>query len=273
MTVQARDFVFNGVSLSSFSTDYLLVSFDTSADESNVSIIDTSVNHSDLNYNSPIVNFYNRLPSEVLSFDITICRSDGLCLEQENIRELQNWLFAPKSPKVAYFIPYDNDEYNAVYNGVEFIGVFSSSSFEQIGQVNKIGISFTFTNVSPYAFTPAKTYHIDAPNQVDFNSLGSHVGEIIYPKITITPIATGTLKIVNQYGSFKDDPLSINVTSGQTVIIKDRNLYLSDGSLYSFNNLNNYNWIDIIDGKNSIIASGVTCSIDIEIRYFENIGV
>lgn len=273
MAIQAKDFVFNGVSLSSFSTDYSLASFDTSVDESGVSIIDTSINHSDLNYNTPIVNFYNRLPSELLSFNITICRSDGLRLTQENARELQDWLFAPKTPKIAYFIPYENDEYNAMYNDVEFIGLFSSLSYEEIGQVNKIGISFTFTNVSPYAFTQAQTYHLDSPNQIDFYSLGSQVGEIIYPKITITPNATGTLELVNNFGSFKNNPLSVDVVSKQTIIIKDRNLYLSDGSLYSFDNLNNYNWVDIVDGKNSIVASGVACSIDIEVRYFENIGV
>lgn len=274
MTIQAKDFTFNDISLSSFDTGYLLVSFDNSASNSGVSIINTSINHSELNYDSPIVSFYNRLPDDVLSFDISICRSDGQYLTKDNITELQDWLFAPKTPKVAYFTPYDNDT-NAVYTDVDFIGMFSASSLEDIGQVNKFGISFTFVNISPYAFTQPYTYNIDntsGVSAVEFYSAGTHVGEIIYPKITISPSETGILRLFNDYGIY-DEPLSIKVTSGQTVIIKDRNLYLQDGSLYSFSNLNNFNWVAIRDGQNNIWGEDVFCAIQIETRYFENVGV
>lgn len=276
MTVQAKDFVFNKVSLSSFDTGYSLVSFDSSVSNSGMSIINTSINRSELNYDSPIVNFYNRLPNDVLSFDISICRSDGSYLTKENIRELQKWLFAPKTPKVAYFLPYDNDT-NAVYADLEFIGLFSGSSYDDIGQVNKIGITFTFVNISPYAFTKVYTYNIDyvstAIDYVEFFSEGTHTGELIYPKITITPDESGTLWLCNN-AEFYQGQFEINLTANQTVVIKDRNLYLEDGSLYSFDNLNNFNWLAVGDGANCFfINNGFKCKVQIEVRYFENVGV
>lgn len=273
MTIQAKDFVFNGVSLSSFTTDYMLVSFDTSADENDVSIIQTSISHTDLSASSPIVHFYNRTPQDVLSFSISVCREDGQYLSQENVKELQEWLFAPKVPKVAYFLPYD-DNSKAVYEDIEFIGTFASSSYEEIGQVNKAGISFSFTNIAPYAFTQIYSYDIDSSSgsgSVKIENMGTHVGETIYPQITITPAEDGTVTITNSTDT-SVEPLSINVTANAPVIIKDRNLYLQDGSLYSFNNLNNFNWVAILDGMNEINVTG-KCTVNIQTRFFENVGV
>ena len=110
MTVQAKDFMFNGVLLSSLNDDYKLVSFDTSPSDTSVNFMDNKVEMSDINYNSPVVHFYNSTAKNTLEFDIMISKQSGEYLTQSDIYELSSWLTSPVSPKVLSFVKYLKDD-------------------------------------------------------------------------------------------------------------------------------------------------------------------
>ena len=129
MAVQAKDLIFNGLSLSSIDSDLKLVAFDTSPSDTNVEFMDNKFDSSDINYNSPIVHFYNSTAKDTLQFDIMISNKYGEYLSQGVIKDLCNWLTSPVEPKVLSFVEYTDDEGKSVYSNVEFIGVFNQARY------------------------------------------------------------------------------------------------------------------------------------------------
>lgn len=274
MTVQAKDFMFNGVLLSSLNSDYELVSFDTSPSDTSVNFMDNKVDMSDINYNSPTVHFYNSTAKDTLKFDIMISKRSGEYLTQSEIFELSSWLTSPVSPKVLSFVIHAKDDGTAVYEDLEYIGVFNEAEYSEMGQVQKMGIGFTFTNMSAFAFTKEKTVNIDSSSvdkTVTIASEGTRTGLPIYPIITINPKETGTVVITNKSNP-NDIGFGINVRNNEKVIINNFNVYKEDGSLYSFDNLTSLRFPYLIDGNNEIQIQG-KCICDITYRFYANIGV
>ena len=274
MTVQAKDFMFNGVLLSSLNNDYKLVSFDTSPSDTSVNFMDNKVEMSDINYNSPVVHFYNSTAKNTLEFDIMISKQSGEYLTQSDIYELSSWLTSPVSPKVLSFVKYLKDDGTAVYDDLEYIGVFNKAEYSEMGQVQKMGIGFTFTNISAFAFTKEKTTTIDCSSgsgNATISSEGTNNGLPVFPTITINPLETGTVTIINN--SITDDiGFGVNVRNGENVIINNFNVYNEDGSLYSFDNLTSLKFPYLIDGDNEIQIQG-NCICNITYRFYANVGV
>ena len=276
MAVQALDFTFNGISLSSINSDFKLVSFDTSPSDTSVDFMNNKVDMSDVNYNSPIVHFYNSTAKDVFEFDIMISKKSGEYLTQNEIRELSSWLTSPVVPKVLSFEKYTEDDDVAVYDNVDFIGVFNKAKYAEMGQSRKMGIGFTFTNISNYAFTKQQTVTINnsagGTATTTISSIGTKTGLPVYPIIEISPKETGTLFITNTSNP-NDTGFGICVENGKDIIIKDFNVYIaSSGELYSFDNLTSLKFPYLIDGNNVITVQG-KCICTISYRFFENIGI
>lgn len=274
MTVQAKDFMFNGVLLSSLNNDYELVSFDTSPSDTSVGFMDNKVEMSDINYNSPIVHFYHSTAKDTLQFDIMISKRNGKYLTQSEIRELSGWLTSPISPKVLSFVKYKRDDGTAVYEDLEYIGVFNKAEYSEMGQVQKMGVGFSFTNISTFAFTKESEVNVNntlEDKTIIISSDGTRTGLPIYPIITIDPKETGTVVITNKSNP-NDIGFGINVRNNEKVIINNFNVYKEDGSLYSFDNLTSLRFPYLIDGDNEIQIQG-KCICDITYRFYANIGV
>lgn len=274
MTVQAKDFMFNGVLLSSLNDDYKLVSFDTSPSDTGVGFMDNKVEMSDINYNSPVAHFYHSTAKDTLQFDIMISKKSGEYLTQAEVRELSGWLTSPISPKVLSFVKYTKDDGTAVYEDLDYIGVFNKAEYSEMGQVQKMGIGFSFTNISPFAFTKEREVNIDntaQDNTITISSEGTTTGLPVYPIIEITPTEDGTIIITNLTNE-NDNGFGVNVRNGEKIIIKDFNMFLDNGDLYSFDNLISLKFPYLIDGDNEIQVQG-RCTCKFIYRFLENIGV
>ena len=274
MTVQAKDFMFNGVLLSSLNDDYKLVSFDTSPSDTSVGFMDNKVEMSDINYNSPVAHFYHSTAKDTLQFDIMISKKSGEYLTQAEVRELSGWLTSPISPKVLSFVKYTKDDGTAVYEDIDYIGVFNKAEYSEMGQVQKMGIGFSFTNISPFAFTKEREVNIDntvQDNTITISSEGTTTGLPVYPIIEIMPTEDGTITITNLTNE-NDNGFGVNVKNGEKIIIKDFNMFLNNGDLYSFDNLISLKFPYLIDGDNEIQVQG-RCTCKFIYRFLENIGV
>ena len=274
MTVQAKDFMFNGVLLSSLNSDYELVSFDTSPADTSVGFMDNKVEMSDINYNSPIVHFYHSTAKDTLQFDIMISKRNGKYLTQSEIRELSGWLTSPISPKVLSFVKYKRDDGTAVYEDLEYIGVFNKAEYSEMGQVQKMGVGFSFTNISAFAFTKESEVNVNntlEDKTIIISSDGTATGLPIYPVIEIMPTEDGTVFITN-LSNKNDTGFGVNVKNGEKIVIKDFNVFSDDGSLYSFDNLTSLMFPYLIDGDNEIKIQG-RCTCKFIYRFLENIGV
>ena len=70
-----------------------------------------------------------------------------------------------------------------------------------------------------------------------------------------------------------DEPLSINVTQGNTITIEDYNAFDSDGEPYSISKyFDNLNWVYLYDNNNTITVTG-SADVTITARFFKNVGV
>ena len=262
MAVCAQDFTFNNKALSSFTTEYALVDFDETDSSPGIT---RAFQQSALTNDNSVVYFYDAIGSSLIEFDITICRMDGDDLTPEDSKELSDWLIGEVIPREAFFTSCDVD--SAVYDNTYFIGGFTSSSYTQAGSARRFGMTFHFVNISPYGFTAEETFNVPGviPNT------GSRTGEVVYPVITIVPSATGIVTI-NNTDDTSVDAFSINMTSGTTVIVNDRNLFKTNGDLYSFENLNNFNWPALLDGDNHIVTTG-DATVTMTTRFYKNLGV
>ena len=273
MAVQAKDFTFDGVSLSDIDEDFILISMDTNPSEIELEYFNERVNRSEFNFDVPITHFYNKYGGDVLKFDITIARDDGSPLTQEDIINLNKWLLAPKTPKVAYFTPYDDADDYSVYEDIDYIGTFVGSKYSNIGQVKKVAVTYSFENISHYAFTKELTYTAEprqnTPANLTITGDGSS-GEYAYPEIIINPRDDGVVTIGN--ASVDQAAFSINVENNLSIIISDFNVReVSDGSLYSFDNVNNLYFPILVDGNNYITITG-DADVTIKVRFCVNVG-
>ena len=271
--IQAKDLTYGGISLSDIGEDFVLVDVGGGKSELNSQYLSTEVSRSPVHFGTPSTNFYTKTPSSVLKFSIAIAHESGAKMTTEDITALNSWLLAGKTPKVCSFTPYDDAEDTSVYSDVDYIGVFTNSAYSQVGQVGKISVEYDFENISAYAFSKIKRYTLrstSATNPVKTTIVGGgSSGEVVTPKITITPTANGTVTIANDADSA--DPFSVTVTNGQTIIISDSNMFKEDGTLYDFDNAANLNFPMIADGINRISVTGLA-TVVFELRFYVSVG-
>lgn len=297
MAVFAKDFVFNDISLSSKSSAYALVEFDSVSDSS--TIFERSVERDSFSIGKTILNDFGAIDSNVFQFDLTICKSCDIAGEsftKDEINELVSWLTSPIESKYLTFTADSKDE---ILSGLYFLGRFHMAEYVGTSGNKKNGLKFHFENISPYAFTKEYEYdftstvlngesselstengevlitedsqeiHLD--NEINFINVGTKTGKKIYPKIVVTPTADGAV-VINNFSDSSKEAFSINVTKNKEITIKDCNIYDSTGSLYSFSHCNNFNFPQVVDGENHFEIYGL-CTIKIYVRYFENIGI
>lgn len=259
--VYATDFIYNGKSLSEFSSDYIVAGFNADADGD---IVSRSVNRSDITYDQPLTHDYGAVDSNIYSFEMTIIKRSGEIFTSTEARSLIGWLISPVVPKWLHLIGCTGDD----FRDIDYQGRFVNARYE--GSVSqKIGITLTFENTSPYGYSVEHTYVATPNSTITINNSGTSVGKVILPHITIAPNATGVVTINNLSDDL--DAFSINVTSSQTVIIENHYCHLTNGNIYPFTNLNNYNWVTIKDGENRIAVSG-NATVTFKMRFFEAIG-
>lgn len=265
--VFANDMTYNGIALSSINADYVIAGFD---DGSDPELISRSVLRSDISYDQPITYDYGAVDTNVFSFDIIIMKRSGGALSKSEIRTLLGELISPTSPQWLTFTGCENE----VYNGLFFKGRFTKVSYEGFSGSKKIAIGLTFENISPYAYTREYTYEFPTANDTmsdTITNLGTYVGKTIIPKITITATAAGTVTVQNTSDT-SQDAFSLDLLSGETVVIEDFNCFYEGGTLFPFSRLNNFNWPVLKDGDNGIVFTG-DCTAEIKVRYYEAVGV
>lgn len=268
--VYVDDFTYNSKSLSDFDEDFCVVSFEDNVNNGDVTVLGRSVDRSEIRYDQPITFDYGATETGVYTFSITIARDSGNPLTQADVRQFVSWLMSPVTPQWLTLTGKNTD----IYNGVFFKGRFVRAAYEDIGVAKKIGIKFEFENISSYGFTREYTYNITStaktPGNLTIENPGTFVGKSILPIITITPTDGGVVTIQNT--AVDKDPLSISVTNGTAITLQDYYCLKSDGNFYDFENFNNFNWVVLVDGTNTIKVTGA-CTVQIKTRFYEAVGV
>lgn len=270
MILHAKDFTYNGTSLSDINEDFIVISFGDGGHNSDVELLTRTVNRSPVSYDQPITFDYGAVDSDVFTFTLTICHKDGGDITRAEAKELISWLMSPVVPQWLSIEGCGNE----VYEDIFYKGRFVHAGYEDISDARKIGMTFNFENIAPYGFTKEYTYQFPTSSgsmSGDIENLGTAVGKTVLPEIRITPNASGRVTINNTADS-SVGALSINVTNGQPVILRNYACYLTDGSLYDLDKMDNFNWVVLKDGINTITITG-DCTVTMKVRYFEALGV
>lgn len=264
----ARNFVYNGTSLSSLDSNYLVAAFESDA-EDEFNMVSRSVGRSDIRYDQPLTYDYGAIDEDVLTFDVNIIKNSDDPITRSEMRQLVSWLMSPVVPQWANFTGCNDDYFNDLY----FKGRFVSARSRNIGESRKIAATFTFENIAPYAFTEEYTYILTTSNgeaATTIENYGTYVGKTVLPQITIHANSTGNVTIRNSADS-SQDAFSIYLLTGQEVTVRDHNCF-NGSALFPFENLNNYNWPIIKDGNNPILVTG-DATVTIKTRFYEAIGI
>lgn len=318
MAVYCQDFTFNGKTLSSFDPDLVVVSFTDSRYNSDVTVVNRSVQRSEITYDDALTYDYGVLDNDVYRFTITLANEHADYLSQDLVRKLTSWLISPTEPKWLEFTRYPNPEGRAkdpVYLDVQFKGRFIRTSMDDIGGVNKVGITFEFENISPYGFTKQYAWEVDSTLETQTATLstpGTDIGKLVTPVVLIeshTSTQDGLIdhETGTQYIDAEDTealnleyndeaegqtisiqnldantaPFIIKIPQGTTVALIGDNCYYYNGDqsfntsnmeLYSFSNLQNFNWPRMVSGTNRIRCSG-DAKITFVARFYEALGV
>jgi hypothetical protein len=258
----AQDFNYDGTSLSSINSDFIVVAFEVNDPDP---AHQRTINQSGITNDNYVKHYYGHIADTALSFDITIARCSEDHISKSDAQTLSDWLFAHSDPRVLYLVPRNGD--HVMYENTDFIGSFTSMQFN--GDHN--ALTFHFENISGYAFTKPQTYTIatlDNNGVYTITPNGSKTGEVVYPTILVRPNATGTLSITMR----GTDQFLVDMTDGVNFYIRDCGLYREDGSLYSFDNLHSFNWPYLIDGENVWTFTG-DATLEVTARYLITTGL
>ena len=86
----------------------MLVAFDDMIHNSDVVVVDRTVNRSEISYDDAMVYDYGAIDNDVMRFRLTISDETGAYLSPNIIRALSSWLLSPTEPKWLSFTQYND---------------------------------------------------------------------------------------------------------------------------------------------------------------------
>ena len=140
-------------------------------------------------------NHFGAKYENALTFKITLVKDpcslsgdESQILTRKETRMINRWLTGPSYPTL--FHMYDED-YDFSDEKVDYNGIFSNVEYKLNGMSDVIGITFTFTNDSPFAYTPLISKTLTAktmlPYEGTINNDSDELENPLYPCLTITP--------------------------------------------------------------------------------------
>ena len=261
----ATDFSYNGTSLSSIDPDLVIASLDDGAN-SDVNLIDRTVNRSAITYDEPFTHDYGVVDNKVLGFTITLINMADGVLSPERIDKIISWVMSPKSPRWLELYETDCAEENKITysdnslviesrddinlsgdsliinndtmsfdgqslllnrtNGLCYIGRFISAKYETIADAYKIGITLHFECSSPYPYTSERSFEF-TNGSVTITKQGTFVGKSITPTIFVNPNGEGDITINNTNDDSQGE-FKLHVDGDAPIKIENLNVFYYD---------------------------------------------
>ena len=222
-------------------------------------------------------NHYGMKYEENLTFRITfikdVCSDTSNYFTRKEVREINRWLTSTSYPTI--FHMYDED-YDKSDESVDYNGVFNNVEYEVLGNSDVIGIIATFTNDSPFAYTPiiSKTLKstLDQPYELTINNDSDELENPLYPLLLFYPNSTTDVTISNMTENksmtFKnivpEKPFYIDCDKmtvqyiGTNELIELHTLGIEDiGDIY---------WFRLQSGRNKVKITG---DVEVKVKYRE----
>lgn len=197
----AKDFTYDGQSLSTVDPNLYVLSFGSSGSVDESQIISRTVNRSPLTYDDSLTYDYGAVDSDIYRLTITLARLDGERLTQAQMRTLEGWLVSPTEPRWLR-LERCEDIPLAMYDNINFKGRFVRVNYEESPGYRKNGVTFMFENISPYGFTDVYEWRptdtaAGVTSTRDFTGGGTNLGKLIPPIIILKSLSDATSEVID----------------------------------------------------------------------------
>lgn len=208
-----------------------------------------------------------------LSFEMEIVTDDGRCLDQQERRKIEKWLFGHRDYRKLYW-DIDDDCDSELY---EFLNgntlrlylncrMLNPTKLEYNGGI--VGYKFTLEADSNMFWQDpiSTTYNVDnstsgSSSVVDIE-IDTDIADYVYPKVTITMGSTGgDVTISNNTDDETRLTKFVGVSANATIIMKGE-INLISGQYYE--KFQHRNFIRLLDGVNKLTVIGNVKTIKIE---------
>lgn len=220
--------------------------------------------------------------SDVLIFNITLVKDPSkhdnqidMYFTEDEIDEINSWLTSSDYPILFHMYDYEED----IYKKYDYFGIFTDVQTECVaGYV--VGLTFTFTTNSPYAFTNIikKEFECSGETNIVIDIKTSERKREIYPVITITPtgITSGRENITIKNVTDNNRTLSLNLLKEPVTIDCAKSRIYDLVGLLSFEDLGVSDidylyWLKLYHGENSLVVTG-NATITFEYREPRKVG-
>lgn len=201
-------------------------------------------------------NIYGSKYNDVLSFDFTLVKKNGLYFTNDDIREINRWLSGYQFPKKMTINNEGLNTQNTYFNCI------ITESHQNVAGRTTIGLSYTATCDAPYGWEDFETeYIITKPNQsILFCNTSDELGDYLYPTLTITMTKAGNFTLYNTQEpnniiSFTDLVVDEKLTLDCLNEIVTSSEEKRTNTIGGVNNFS-YNWLRLLPNDNNLIASG-----------------
>lgn len=269
MAIFGKSFTYNGVSSTEFGV--MLCAFD-SVDPPEIGL-GREIQSGETTSIRPVANIYGTSYSQNLEFTLSIMKNDNTPFKRSEIRKINAWLTSPKLPKLFTVEDYDNME--IADEDIDYYGIITSVT--SAGSSDIEGLTYTLTCNAPYGFSKefAQLYSSVGTVTGTFDCQTDELEEYVYPKLVITPKATGSITITNKTDgmaslTIKAQNLNKIYIDCKHQIIKDDAGLLEIGSIFGEDESDIY-WFRLLPNINDITING-QCDLMITCRFPRKVG-
>lgn len=123
-------------------------------------------------------NYLGTKYSDVITFTKSLVKSDETAFTRDEISSIAGWLTSPKYPRT---LKVTDDNNNVIY----YEGLFTNLQYKTAG-IGIIGITFTFTNNSPFCYIEeTKTYELTQNGSIEFSCHSDCFEDYSYPIVSL----------------------------------------------------------------------------------------
>lgn len=228
--------------------------------------------------------------SDPLTFKIGLIKDpcnlnsdDMQIFTRSEVREINRWLTAPSYPTL--FHMYD-DDYDYADERVDYNGLFSDVEYE-LNDTDVIGLTFTFTNDSPFAYSPLISKTITSNSStgttVTITNDSDEIETPLYPCLVISPKESVSQ---NQKIQCKIENLTENKSMTYEWENEGNDLFIDcERMVIKFNDsddlvdldqlgvkdVGNIYWFRLVSGRNKICVTG-DVTVRMQYREYRKVG-
>ena len=220
---------------------------------------------------------------DVLIFDITLVKDPSnhdnqkeLYFTEDEIDEINAWLTSPDYPTLFHMYDYEQE----TYKKYDYFGIFTDVQITEVAG-NIVGLTYTFTTNSPYAFTDVIKKEFVCSGEetnitIDINT--SERKREIYPIIRLFPTGDELGRVNIQIKNVTDNNriLDLSVLKEPITIDCSKSKIYDSLGLLSFEDLGVSDidylyWVKLYHGTNNLVITG-DVTITFEYREPRKVG-